>query len=659
VHDEGGAGMSRNGVRPADPMLNPTLYCALVEQSPTPIWYCGADGTCDYFNPAWLRFTGRTLEQELADGWARGIHGEDSAHCLEILQHRRANRQPFEAMYRRLRHDGVYRYVVDRAVPLHDHGGAFAGFMGQCVDIHDYRRRGHPGKEDDEFRFLADLIPHIIFTATPDGRNDFSNQFAADFIGVDADQLTGERWAAAVHPDERAELFDRWSRSMLTGEPFEMLYRFRRSGDGQYRWFLGRMAPLRGPDGRIVKWFGLNTDLHDQKLAEIERTELLEREKAARAEAEAANRMKDEFLATLSHELRTPLNAILGWIQLLRTETLTEIQRAHALDTIESSAKLQTQLVADILDVSRIITGKLRIEVKWVELKEVVTAAIETLLPAAVAKGIAIDLQVDPVLEPVRGDPERLQQVMWNLLSNAIKFCSRGGLVAITIIDAENMVEVIVADDGEGIPAEVLPHIFERFRQGDNSTKRRYGGLGLGLAIVRHLMELHGGTVDAHSRGQGMGATFRVQLPKLALTVPDPARESIKPEPTPDLAGLHVVVLDDDASLREILSLFLEGNGARVSSVASVAEAMRTVHTERPDAVISDISMPYEDGYDLVRQLREVDRAGQPIPALALTAHARNEERHRTLSAGFHAHMTKPVDMKELVVVVARLCGRR
>ena len=224
--------------------------------------------------------------------------------------------------------------------------------------------------------------------------------------------------------------------------------------------------------------------------------------------------------------------------------------------------------MADILDVSRIITGKLRLEVKWVELHEVVSAAVETLLPAAVAKGIAVDVRVAPHLGPVRGDPERLQQVMWNLLSNAIKFCARGGRVVVTLAAAGDEVEVMVGDDGEGIPADILPHIFERFRQGDNSTRRRHGGLGLGLAIVRHLVELHGGTVVAHSEGPGLGATFRVQLPRLAIPSVDPAREAANQEPAaPDLAGLHVLVLDDDESTREILGVFLEVRGARVSTV--------------------------------------------------------------------------------------------
>ena len=652
--------MSKAGSPTGESILPPELGRLLVEQSPTPMWHCGVDGRCDYFNPAWVRYSGRTLEQDLAEGWARGLHGEDVQRCMEQFRERQQLRQPFEMVYRRMHADGAYRYVIDRGVPLFDAQGQFTGFVGNCVDIHDYRRHGHPGKEFDEFRFLADLIPHMIFTTTPEGVNDYSNQFAADFIGVDTGHLTGERWAAAVHPEDRAEMFARWSRSLVTGESFEMLYRFKRAVDGQFRWFLGRAAPLRGPDGRIMRWFGLNTDLHDQKQAEMERIELLEREQKARADAEAANRMKDEFLATLSHELRTPLTAILGWIQLLRTETLSEPQRAHALETIESSAKLQAQLVADILDVSRIITGKLRLEVKWVDLKKVVDAAIETLLPAAVAKGIALDLQVHPMTGPVCGDAERLQQVMWNLLSNAIKFCPRGGRVSILITPQGHQVEVVVSDDGEGIPSDVLPHIFERFRQGDNSTKRRHGGLGLGLAIVRHLVELHGGTVDAHSAGLGTGATFRVQLPKRAVSMVDPSREVVKQEPAPpDLAGLHVLVIDDDPSLREILGLFLESNGARVSAVASVGEAMHSIGVDRPDAVISDISMPHEDGYDLMRKLRGADRGELPIPALALTAHARNEERHRTLSAGFHAHMTKPVDMKELVTVIARLCGRR
>ena len=652
--------MIRNPPRQSGSSLPPATCRLLVEQSPTPIWHCDVDGRFKYINPAWLHYAGRTFEQELADGWARGIHQEDAARCLEIFDQRRANHQPFETAYRRLRHDGAYRNVVDRAVPLYDARKKFSGLMGHCVDIHDYRRSGHPAKEFDEFRFLADLIPHMIFTTTPEGQNEYSNQFAADYIGVDGEHLTGERWAEALHPDEQQAMFARWQHCLITGESFEMLYRFRRAVDGQFRWFLGRAAPLRGPDGRIMKWFGLNTDLHDQRMAEMERIELLAREQKARADAEAANRLKDEFLATLSHELRTPLSAILGWIQLLRTETLTDAQRAHALETIDANAKLQTQLVADILDVSRIITGKLRLEMKWLDLGRVVNAAIETLRPAATAKGIEVKLRVDPQLEPMHGDAERLQQVMWNLLANAIKFCSRGGRVAVTIAPVENQLEVIVNDDGEGIPADTLPHIFERFRQGDNSTRRRHGGLGLGLAIVRHLVELHGGTVSAESPGVGLGATFRVQLPKLATQALDAAHEAPRPAaPAPGLTGLHVVVLDDDAGIREILCLFLEGSGARVTSVTTVAGAMKAVAAERPDAVISDISMPDEDGYDLVRQLRAFDRDGQSIPVLALTAHARLEEQHRTLSAGFHAHLTKPVDMKELVAVVAKLCGRR
>jgi PAS domain S-box-containing protein len=651
--------MTRNRPRPRRSAALLVAYRSLLEQSPTPIWHCGPDGTYKYVNPAWLRFTGRTIEQALADGWTRGIHQEDAARCLEIFRQRREHRQPFETAYRRLRHDGIYRYVVDRAVPFYDAREEFQGLVGNCVDIHDYRRHGHPAKEFDEFRFLADLIPHMIFTTTPEGQNEFSNQFAADIMGHDSEHLTGERWAAAVHPDERPELFARWSHCLITGETFEMLYRVRRAVDGQYRWFLGRAAPLRGPDGRIMKWFGLVTDLHDQQMAEIERIELLEREQKARADAEAANRLKDEFLATLSHELRTPLSAILGWVQLLRTETLTDAQRVHALETIESNAQLQTQLVADILDVSRIITGKLRLEIKWIDLEGVVSAAIETLRPAASAKRIAVELRVDPRLGAIRGDPDRLQQVMWNLLSNAIKFCPRGGRVEVTIAPVDNQIEIVVTDNGEGISAEILPHIFERFRQGDNSSKRRHSGLGLGLAIVRHLVELHGGVVVAESPGPGLGSMFRVQLPKLAIPAFDPARDSATLESAaPDLAGLHLVVLDDDEGIREILGLILEGSGARVSTATTVAEAIKTVNTDRPDAVISDISMPEEDGYDLMRQLRELDHHVPPIPVLALTAHARLEEQHRTLSAGFHAHLTKPVDMKELVAVVAKLCGR-
>ncbi|HMG73466.1 MAG TPA: CHASE domain-containing protein, partial [Pyrinomonadaceae bacterium] len=391
----------------------------------------------------------------------------------------------------------------------------------------------------------------------------------------------------------------------------------------------------------------------------IENAQLLARESQARAEAEESNRLKDEFLATVSHELRTPLTAILGWARMLESPTLGEAQAARAIQTIQRNAKAQAEIIDDILDVSRIVTGNLYLNLEPTELAPIVEAAINVVRPTAEAKHIQIETNFADQPAVVSGDAQRLQQVVWNLLSNAVKFTPQGGHVRVTTRQTGSQVHLEIGDDGQGISAEFLPHVFERFRQADSSTTRKHGGLGLGLAIVRHLTEIHGGTVHAESDGEGKGATLTLILPLLAdgisVSVRDDEKE-ISSRGQPDLEGIHVLVVDDDAGAREMISAALNERHARVTAVASAREALQVIRRKRPDVLVSDIAMPIEDGYDLIQQIRALEaNNGKLIPAVAMTAYAREEDRHRALASGFQSYLAKPIEPADLIDVVASL----
>jgi len=398
--------------------------------------------------------------------------------------------------------------------------------------------------------------------------------------------------------------------------------------------------------------------------------ELLMREQIIRAEAEAANCAKDEFLSILSHELRTPLNAILGWSTMLRQKNLSEDKVARALETIERNAKSQAQLIEDILDISRIITGKLRLRVRPVNLVPVIESAIESVQLAAEAKSIRLHSVLDSEAGPLLGDADRLQQVVWNLLSNALKFTPKDGRVQISLQRVNSHVEITVSDTGAGISSDFLPFVFDRFSQHDSTTTRSYGGLGLGLAIVRQLVELHGGTVTVVSPGIGQGTTFTVKLPVMIIHLPpsdpEPLNSLVEPngrfQASPTLEGLRILVVEDEADALELLSTILEKYGADVIAVASVKEALTIIETASDrslDVLVSDIGMPDEDGYSLIRKLRQLEaQRGGRLPAIALTAYARNDDRQQALLTGFQMHLTKPVDAAELVAVVASLTGR-
>ncbi|HEV8615767.1 MAG TPA: ATP-binding protein [Methylomirabilota bacterium] len=397
----------------------------------------------------------------------------------------------------------------------------------------------------------------------------------------------------------------------------------------------------------------------------IDHARLYERQQAARAEAEAANTMKDEFLATLSHELRTPLNAVLGWTRMLRSGQLSEEAAARALEVIERNGNAQVQLIEDLLDVSRIITGKLRLDVRRVEPAGIVEAAVDAVRPAAEAKDIRLQSILDPRAGPVSADPDRLQQIVWNLLSNAIKFTPRGGRMQIRLQRVNSQVEIVVTDTGHGIAADVLPHIFERFRQADSSSQRAYGGLGIGLALVKHLVELQGGSVAAASPGAGQGATFTVSLPLMlhaAAPVPGVAPAPARQTPATidaSLRDISLLVVDDDGDALDLFALLLRAAGAEVQLARSAREAIETLRTWEPDVIVSDIEMPGESGYALIRRLRsgEVPH-GDRVPAVAVTAYGGVAERIKILSAGFDAYVAKPVESDELATVIARLVAR-
>ncbi len=406
-----------------------------------------------------------------------------------------------------------------------------------------------------------------------------------------------------------------------------------------------------------------------------QRAELLNKERAARTEAERASRVKDDFVATLSHELRTPISAILGWMHLLRANP-NRPDAEYGLEVVERNTRAQARMIEDLLDISRIVSGKLRLDVQTVELVDIINSAIETVKPAAEARKVRIQRVFDPKAGTVRGDPARLQQIVWNLLSNAIKFTPSGGRVTVSLVRVNSHIEIIVEDTGKGISAEFLPHVFDRFRQQDASTTRAQGGLGLGLSIVRHLVELHGGTVSAQSEGDGTGATFVVALPTAAIDAPvddgvqrlhptaaerSPAAASVSL--TEGLTGLRLLVVDDEPDTRELLRRVLTEAGASVVAAGSAEAALKILMDEatRVDVLLSDIGMPGEDGYSFIRRVRQMPEGrGSPgrLPSIALTAFARSEDRTRALVAGFQSHIAKPAEPSELVAMVASVAGR-
>src|SRR3984957_2681918 len=505
--------------------------------------------------------------------------------------------------------------------------------------------------------------------------------FGAERIfGYTAEEMIGTSIMRLIPTDrleEETEILARIRR----GERSDHFETVRLAKDGRRLHLSMTISPIMDASGHVIGASKVARDISERKKAEEalnkameeaevanrERLQLLDSEREARSQAEQASRMKDEFLATLSHELRTPLNAVLGWANILRHGNLQGEELKQGLDIIERNARVQAQIIEDLLDMSRIISGKVRLDVQWIELSAVLNESIETLRSTAQAKGVHLRASLDPFARPISGDPSRLQQVFWNLLNNAIKFTPKDGKVEVLLKHANTEVQVSVIDTGEGIAPEFLPYIFDRFQQGDASTTRRHGGLGLGLAIVKQLVELHGGKVRVQSDGLGKGATFSVHLP-LTAVYSEPEKEAHLPEatlrenlPMPEvsLAGIQVLVVDDEIDARHLAKKFLKMAGATVSAAGSASEAMEHILAGRPDVLVCDIGMQEEDGYSLIRRLRAIEKQEQGVlPAIALSAYARSEDRTKAIRSGFQIHLAKPVEPAELLAVISSLAGR-
>jgi PAS domain S-box-containing protein len=610
----------------------------------------------------------------------------------EMVQH-------FETVRRRK--DGTEIPVSVTVSPIHDSAGAIVGASKIARDISEQKRASQRAA------FLAEvgavLADSLEYLATLKTVANLAVPSIADWCAVDI--LTEERKLerlAVAHVDPTKIDLARMVRSRYEdpGSPYSAAYVVRTGTPAMVKEVSDEMivATARGDEERLalIRSLGVRSymivpltargrPLGALTLAMAESGRLytdddfrFAQDVAFRAalavdnaraynDAQAANRLKDEFLATLSHELRTPLNAVLGYSRLLQSGMMTAEKHAHALQTVERNATALTQIVEDILDVSRIVSGKIRLNIQPVDLPDVVSNAVETVRPAADAKRIRVQLIIDPRAAPISGDPDRLQQIVWNLASNAVKFTPKQGVVQVRLERVNSHVEIVVSDTGIGIAPDFLPHIFERFRQADSGTTREHAGIGLGLAIVRHLVELHGGTIHAASDGSDKGSTFRVRLPVMIVHHKEPLERRVHPTTDlarietqlPDLGGISVLAVDDDADARALVAETLESRGARVVTVDSAEEALHALSRERPDVVLADIGMAHLDGFELIKRIRQSsDPAIREIPAAALTAYARAEDRMKVLQSGFQMHLAKPVDPAELIVAVASLARR-
>ncbi|MBW4617030.1 MAG: response regulator [Desmonostoc vinosum HA7617-LM4] len=513
-------------------------------------------------------------------------------------------------------------------------------------------------QSEERFRSLSTCSPVGIFETDTEGRCNYSNPRYQAICGLKAAESQQKRWLECVHPEDRERAIASWAAYIYDGHDYSEEFRFQ-TVHGNVRWVQVRSSPMLSGQGDLLGYVGTLEDITERKQSEEVRAQMI-REQTARQEAEAANQMKDEFLAVLSHELRTPLTSMLGWSKILRSKKLDEKATSRALEAIERNATSQVQLIEDILDVSRIIRGQLRLNIGAVNLVTVTEAALEAVRPLAETKNIQINTTLDNSIGSIYGDSVRLQQVVWNLLTNAIKFTPKGGKVDVNLSvvsgqakeqKTDKYAQVQVIDTGIGISPEFLPKVFERFRQADSTTTRSHSGLGLGLAIVRHLVELHRGTISAESLGEGQGATFTVKLPLLQNN--RKSKETSLSAVAAPLADLKVLVVDNETDTRNLLSFVFAEYGASATAVSSVAEALKVLEELQPDILISDICISQTDNDTLIHQLHSLEQdKGKCIPAIALTASSQEEDRLKVLEAGFKQHLSKPIDPTELISAV-------
>ena len=640
-------------------------YRELFENANDIIYTLDLEGNLTSVNKAGERITGYTREELLYKPIASIVAPEYVDKMVKMLS-RKVEGEGLTAYDLEVVSKDGRRLTLEVGSRLIFNDGRAIGVQGMARDITERRRAEQALRESEErFAKAFNASPLVLtISSLTTGRLIAVNETFIDLSGYSREEVIGKTTAELGLWGRLRDREEELKAVREVGQVRNVEYVFRkRSGEE----LVGLLSAERIEIGGEPSALTVIQDITDRKRAEEAREESLKGEQAARAEAEAANRAKDEFLATVSHELRTPLNAILGWSQMLRTSKLNEATAARALETVERNAKAQAQLVEDILDVSRIITGKLRLDARPVDLPPVIESAIDSVRPAIDAKGLRLETALDPQAGPVSGDPARLQQIVWNLLSNAVKFTEKGGRVQVRLERANSHAAITVSDTGCGIRTDFLPHVFDRFRQADGTSTRPHGGLGLGLAIVRHMVEMHGGAVEAFSPGEGLGATFTVKLPLMTAHKDIRPAERERPagptgarfEQPSILGGLRLLVVDDERDTRDLLVLILAGFGAEVKTCGSSPEAIRLLAEWTPDVVVSDIEMPGEDGYAFIRQVRSLDSArARNTPAVALTAYARAEDRMRALAAGFQMHVAKPVEPAELAVVIASVAER-
>jgi hypothetical protein len=643
------------------------------------IFMLDPNGVVLTWNAGAERFKGYRADEIIGEHFSRFYPPEALARGMPEHELQVASKTgSFEDEGWRVRKDGSLFWANVVITAMRDAEGTLLGFAKVTRDL--TQRRIHEEelrRSEERFRLLVEGVSdYAIFMLDANGRIVTWNVGAERIKGYTAREIIGQHFSI-FYPDDVRE--SGWPEHELQvasekGSFVDNGWRVRK--DGTTFWANVTITALRDDTGRLLGYAKLTRDLTEAKRVEAmevanqQRDEMLEAERSARMAAQRATRVKDEFLATLSHELRTPLSAILGWTQvLLRGESVKgpDAQK-RAIEVIERNARAQIQLIDDLLDLSRVMAGKIRLDLQQVSFVSIVEAAVDTVRPTADAKGIRLKAILGSSQDIVSADSARMQQVVWNLLTNAIKFTPKGGQVQALLQRVNSHLELSVSDTGIGIPASYLPHVFDRFSQRDSSTTRTFGGLGLGLAICKQLVELHGGSIRAASQGENQGATFFVQLPLSIMQLQDQSSARIHPttevEPgeilsLPRLEGVHVIVVDDEADARDLLRTVLEAQGARVTSFASAEDALAGLKTIRPTVLICDVGMPKMDGYQLIRKFRAEESWGERIPALALTAFARAEDRKRSLIAGYQAHLVKPFDVGELVLVVADLVGSR
>ena len=684
----------------------------VLQASQLGLWYCDLPFDKLVWNDKCKEHFGLTPDTEVTiDLFYAQLHPDDRERTRTAIDQSIEQKSGYDIDYRTVAPDGQVRWIRAIGRGFYDATGNPMHFDGITMDISDRKRQEEERSrvEARERQYMHRLqrlaeasvainstlsLDEILKLITEQAREIIEAHQSVTSMSVD------DNWAQAINAVSLSDKYAQWRQydEKTDGSGiYTLVCRMQRpmrmtqaelEAHPAWRGFgkhAGNHPPIRGwlavplttRDGKNIGLIQLS-DKYEGEFTQEDEAILVQLAQMASAtidnarlyqESQQANRLKDDFLATLSHELRSPLNAMLGWLTLLRTRKFDEAAKTRALETIERNARTQAQLVEDILDVSRIIRGQLRLNVRPVTLVPVIESALDTVRPAADAKSIRLQSVLDPAAGPVSGDSERLQQIIWNLLTNAVKFTPKGGRVQICLERINSHVEITVTDTGQGISAEFLPYVFDRFRQADGSITRSYNGLGLGLAIVRHLVELHGGTVHAESPGKGLGARFTVKLPLMAVTTKDSEHERVHPtvggrvcfENSPSLKGLRILVVDDEADARELLIQILKESGVEVVAVATADEAIRvlTEQASRLDVLVSDIGMPNQDGYSLLRRVRSLPpEMGGQIPAVALTAYARTEDRRAAFLAGFQSHLAKPVELAELIAVIANLTGR-